>query len=100
MPRQITIEGYAFVGPFFHTRRFEGDFPCVYVLINTLNDIVDVGETSNINDRIINHERKTCWVQNGCSENGLYVCIIPDQNSRLLLEKLIRIKYNPVCGVR
>lgn len=94
----IKIEGYIFSGPYYHTRKFQNDFGCVYVLVNNLNQVIDVGETSNINERIINHERKMCWYQKGCGNTGLYVYISSDQNFRLLLERLIRSKYNPVCG--
>lgn len=96
----MQIEGYQFAGPYYHTRRFNNDFGCVYVLLNNLNQVVDVGETGNINERIINHERKTCWYSHGCGETGLYIFVSPDQNFRLALEKLIRLKYRPVCGSR
>lgn len=94
----ITIQGYSFTGPYFHTRKFNTDFACVYVIINNNNQIVDVGQTDNINSRIINHERKTCWYQHGCSDSGLYVYISQDQNFRSLLERLIRIAHTPPCG--
>lgn len=96
----MQIEGFTFLGPYYHTRRFQQDFACVYVLINNLNQVVDVGETSSINERIINHERKMCWYQQGCGDTGLYIYISNDQNFRLLLERLIRTKYNPACGMR
>jgi len=96
----ITLQGYSFSGPYFHTRKFNNDFGCVYVLINNLNQVVDVGSTNSINSRIINHERKTCWYKHGCGESGLYVYISPDENFRLLLERLIRTTYSPLCGDR
>lgn len=94
----MTVEGYVFSGPYFHTRTFNKDFGCVYVLINNRNQLVDIGQTSSINSRIINHERKMCWISNGCADSGLYIYISPDENFRLLLEKLIRNKYRPFCG--
>lgn len=96
----MQIEGYTFSGPYYHTKTFNRDFGCVYVLLNSLNRVVDIGQTSSINSRIINHERKTCWIRNGCGNTGLYIYISPDENFRLLLEKLIRTKYNPLCGDR
>ncbi len=96
----MNLAGYEFEGPFYHTRKFDTDFGAVYVLINNNNQVVDVGETSNINERIINHPRKTCWIQHGCPETGLYLYISNDENFRLLLERLIRIQYNPLCGDR
>ena len=32
----IKIEGYTFAGPYYHTRRFIQDSPCVYILVNNL----------------------------------------------------------------
>lgn len=96
----ITLHGYTFSGPYYHTRRFRDDFGCVYVLINGNNQVVDVGETDSINGRIINHERKTCWYRHGCGDSGLYIYISGDENFRRLLENLIRVSYTPLCGDR
>lgn len=87
----INIEGYQFQGPYYHTRRFTRDFGCVYVILNNRNQVVDVGETGDVNSRLPNHERKTCWYSNGVGETGLYIFINNDQNFRLLLERLIRL---------
>jgi len=94
----IKIEGYIFSGSYYHTKKFNKDFGCVYILVNRLNQLVDVGQTSAINSRIINHQRKMCWIKNGCGDTGLYVYISQDESFRLLLEKLIRSKYRPLCG--
>ena len=94
------MKPFTFSGPFYHTRPFDRDFGCVYILINSLNKIVDVGETGSINSRIINHERKLCWIQNGCSEESLYVYTNGNEQLRRSLEKLIRDQYGPVCGER
>jgi len=94
----IQVSGYTFLGPYYHNRRFNQDFGCVYILVNHLNQLVDVGQTSGINSRIINHERKMCWIRNGCGEAGLYVYISPDENFRLVLERLIRTQHRPLCG--
>lgn len=94
----MKIEGYTFSGPYYHTKSFKRDFGCVYVLLNNLNQVVDVGETSSVNSRMINHERKMCWIKHGCGNTGVYVYISNDENFRLLLERLIRTKYSPLCG--
>ena len=96
----MQIEGYQFAGPYFHTRLFNNDFGCVYVLINRANQVVDVGETGSINSRMPNHERKTCWYQHACGDTGLYVFVSGDENFRRALEGLIRVKYRPPCGQR
>lgn len=96
----ITIEGFQFTGPYYHTRKFDKNFGCVYLILNNRNQVVDVGETGDVNSRLINHERKTCWYSNGASDTGLFIYITDDQNFRLLLERLIRNKYRPLCGDR
>ncbi|MFA6136103.1 MAG: hypothetical protein WC705_01985 [Candidatus Paceibacterota bacterium] len=96
----IKIEGFQFWGPYYHSRRFDKSFGCVYVILNNRNQVVDVGETNDVNSRLLNHERKMCWYRNGVGETGLYIYISNDQNFRLLLEKLIRNKYHPLCGDR
>lgn len=95
---EIQIEGFQFSGPYYHTRKFDRNFACVYVILNKSSQVVDVGETGDINSRLLNHERKMCWYQNGVGETGLYIYISNDQSFRLLLEKLIRTKYHPLCG--
>jgi len=94
----INIEGFTFSGPYYHTKKFVNDFPCVYILVNSQGHVIDVGETESINSRILYHERKTCWIRYGCGNTGLYVYISEDKNFRQLLERLIRLKYNPPCG--
>lgn len=96
----IQIEGFQFSGPYYHTKIFNQTFGCVYVILNKLNQVVDVGETSDVNSRLINHERKMCWYRNSVGETGLYIYISDDQNFRSLLERLIRVKYKPLCGER
>lgn len=96
----MNIAGANFSGPYYHTRKFNEDFACVYALINGNNQVVDVGQTDSINSRILDHERKTCWERHGCGELSLYVHISGDVSYRLLLERLVRITYNPQCGQR
>lgn len=96
----INVAGYEFSGPFFHTRPFQKDFSCVYVIMNSLNKVIDVGQTQSVNNRIIDHERKSCWYRYGCNESGLYILRIEPESQRLIIERLIRNTYFPPCGDR
>ncbi|MBU0458913.1 GIY-YIG nuclease family protein [Patescibacteria group bacterium] len=96
----MNIAGYPFDGPYDHNRGFTQSFGCVYALINSSNNLIDVGETSDVNERIPNHDRKACWLRNGCPNHNLYIHKSPDQNYRLNLENAIRQRYSPTCGVR
>ena len=62
----MKILNYNFQGPFDHNHTFSGNFGCVYTLINQSGALVDVGQTGEVNDRIPQHDRKQCWIRNGC----------------------------------
>jgi len=96
----IQLSGTTFSGPYFHTRQFDPDFACVYVILNPLNQVVDIGQTNSINNRIISHDRKDCWYTHGCNDQGLYVHISNDENYRIMLERVLREVYMPLCGER
>ena len=71
----MNIVGYKFKGPYSHTAGFKQTFGCVYVILNSNNNVVDVGQTSDVNERMQNHERKGCWSLNGAGDKSLYVFI-------------------------
>ena len=61
--------------------------------------ILDVGESGNINERISNHDRESCWQTHMI--NGIYYKIIPcDEELRKVLESTLRGILNPTCGER
>ncbi|MFG1499161.1 GIY-YIG nuclease family protein [Halobacteriovorax sp. XZX-3] len=79
------------------------DVAGVYTIICTKDNkhyVKDVGMSSNINERISDHDRRDCWDKN-CS-GVLRICYrdmtgYTDEQIRGF-ESQIRDKYNPPCG--
>ena len=102
---------------------FEGPHPCsgnflrrlrrspgVYVILGLNHgnrwEVIDVGESRDIRNRIVSHERGACWrAQNlaNLSVAVLYTDRSPyryNEHRRMRLEARIRREYNPPCGFR
>jgi predicted GIY-YIG superfamily endonuclease len=95
----ITLEGYEFKGPFLESETNFNEVSAVYVVLDSRNNRVDVGETDNLKKRLANHERRDCWEEN--CENEIYVAarVEGNQDERLKIEKIIRNSCAMVCGV-
>lgn len=62
--------------------------------------ILDVGESEDVVDRIINHDRRDCWFRN-CKGTVLYsATYISNPQERLDLENKIRSQERVACGER
>ena len=101
----IQVSQYNFEGPYQHTGQLENRSG-IYVILTTNNNtnyVVDVGESSQIKDRIENHDRQSCWTRN--SLNGtLSVAVLYtphlQQSGRIEIEQELRDKFHPACGIR
>ena len=61
---------------------------------------LDVGESDNVRDRVNNHERADCWIEN-CSGTIYYsATYISDPEERSNLEQKIRDSEKVACGER
>lgn len=75
----------------------------VYIVLGRTNqasnwDVVDVGESENIQDRVSNHDRSPCW--RGLGHATLAVAAIyADERNRMLIERELRGQYDPPCGL-
>ena len=74
----------------------------VYVILGRSSqaanwNIVDVGESHNIRERISSHERKPCWIRQGFYELAVAV-IYCDHHNRKRIEQELRSSYRPPCG--
>lgn len=98
----ILIGTYPFEGPFNSTEHLENKSG-VYVILCSIagnNYVIDIGESSEVKNRIENHDRSDCWDKQ-C--NGLlFVCVYytPNQQQagRKIIEQELRRIYNPPCG--
>lgn len=75
----------------------------VYIITTLLNtgyhQIVDVGESENVQHRVNNHDRANSWSRHAV--NGLYASVhYCDEFTRMVLERAVRLAYSPPCGDR
>jgi len=99
----LSIEGYSFEGSFTNTYSLK-NVGGVYVILtknsNNEYNVVDVGESSNVRDRIENHDRSGCWQRN--KKNGIFYFVHYTSGlteaDRRVIETKIRVKYDPPCG--
>jgi len=107
-PVPVTIEGKNFQC----VRLADADFnniAAIYVIICVAKDsswtVLDVGQSGELGDRIDNHDRRQCWLNN-CPNKNVWVCIYPmpskdySKQDRLDLERELRDELNPPCGKR
>jgi len=92
---------YQFAGPHAN-QSFLPAQSGVYIitrLTNGIHEVIDVGESHNIADRIPSHERMVQW--NRVSGNAFHVwTLLANEANRMIIERAHRLAYNPVCGER
>lgn len=74
----------------------------VYVILGRTNqnqrwNVVDVGESADIRDRVSNHDRTPCWRDQGHTQLAV-AAIYADARNRMLIEHELRTQFNPPCG--
>ena len=98
---QTSLGSHQFDGPHTHPGALPGQSG-VYIitrLANGIHQIIDVGESGNIAERIPGHERMSQWER--VSGNAFHVwTLLANQTNRMLIEKAHRLSYNPICGER
>ena len=101
---RIQILDYFFEGPFKDPSDLK-NFSGVYAILCSSGpknwDLLDVGESQKIKSRIQNHDRTKCW-QTECKSQLSYAALYTpslDEDGRRKIEKKIRDKFNPKCGV-
>ena len=108
-PTNVTIGNFAFVCVPLSIANFL-DVAAVYVILcvgaTGKWNILDVGQTGGLGDRIDSHERRSCWERH-CRGKNIWVGVYKmpsDKNSesdRLNVEAWIRTTYGPLpCGTR
>lgn len=75
----------------------------VYIIttkdMNGNHNVIDIGESENIKDRVSNHDRGSCWSRN--KNSGLFASVIYcNEQKRMQIESELRNTYTPVCGIR
>ncbi len=100
----ITVGNYTFNGPYTTTSNLE-DRSGIYAIHCYKNDkyyVIDIGESSEVETRVENHDRKDCWKRK-CDGTITYsVLYTPNkqQSGRMVIEQELRDLYDPACGKR
>ena len=97
----IQIGNYHAEGP-FGNEAFLQARSGVYVILGVGSqggnwNVVDVGESGNIRDRVGNHDRAPCWRGQGHAQLTV-AAIYADEPNRMRIERELRTQYNPPCG--
>lgn len=98
----IQVGNYHAEGPFSNTASLQARSG-VYVILGRLHqatnwNVVDVGESGDLRERVTNHDRTMCWRGQGHSELAV-AAIYADQPNRMQIERELRLEYNPPCGL-
>jgi hypothetical protein len=98
----IQIGKYNFEGPYPDTNNLRAQSG-VYVILGKTGgnnwNVVDIGESGNVKDRISTHDRSPCWKKQGHAELAVAVLHVNEQQ-RMSIERELRANYNPPCGDR
>lgn len=98
----IQIGNYHAEGPFGNENGLHAQSG-VYVVLGRSKqtakwNVVDVGESRNVQNRVSNHERTPCWRGQAHTELSV-AAIYADERYRMLIERELRDQFNPPCGL-
>ena len=99
----IGVGNHSFEGPYTNTSALQNR-PGVYAIhcyFNNAYYLMDIGESSNVKERVENHDRKDCWNRNckGTLTVSVLYTLSSTEEGRRIIEKEIRNQYNPPCGI-
>jgi len=98
----INIGSYHAEGPFGNENYLQARSG-VYVILGRHStastwNVVDVGESQNVRERVSNHDRAPTWRGQGHAELSV-AAIYADAHNRVLIERQLRAQFNPPCGL-
>lgn len=98
----IQIGNYNFDGPHTTTATIMS-WSGVYVILGGSGDglwnIVDIGESGNVRERLDNHDRADQWRRQGHRVLAAAVIYVHEAD-RMVIERELRVQHNPPCGDR
>lgn len=94
----MNIKGYNFQGPYNLATSFK-NIGGIYVITDSNNSPIDVGQTNDFKSRIPSHERQDCWKRNAKGSISIYALVETLEQSRLQIESDIRHGFKFTCGI-
>lgn len=98
----IQIGRYNFEGPFGtldSLRSASGVYAILGRNASGGYDVIDIGESATLRDRIASHDRKDQWTRFGYP-TIFAAAHYSDPHARMRIEQELRALYNPPCGLR
>ena len=93
---------YAFDGPYkspSSLSRKSGVYLISTVARGGRHEVIDIGESADVNDRVSNHDRSADWQKH--KQSGLYCsAYYCNEKTRISIETELRTEYKPPCGKR
>lgn len=97
----IQVGNYHAEGPFGNAQQLlarSGVYVILGRAVQTATwQVVDVGESGNVQNRVANHDRAPHWGRQGHAELAV-AAIYCDEPNRMVIERQLRGQYNPPCG--
>ena len=101
----ISIGRYRFEGPVYNKEALK-DAPGVYAVLDDRGPggtfVLDIGEAQLVRCRVRAHDRENCWLRNRRGMVCYAALYFPGstQADRCIIERELRERYAPACGVR
>lgn len=92
---------FYFDGPFSNLAQIN-DFGGLYAVLDEAGAVIDIGESGQLRTRLRSHDRIPCWQAHSNGRYWVYILYTPNKSTefRLDIERSLRARYNPPCGVR
>lgn len=99
----IKIAGYKFNGPYTSAKKIENKAGIYIVHLDKKNnyDVLDIGESAMLKDRMEHHERMKCWIKHALGKEiaiSVYYTKHWSQGGRMKFVQKLRQKIKPPCG--
>lgn len=99
----FTLCGYTFEGPYSSTASLENRSGVYAILKDNKaiikSDVVDIGESAEVRNRVENHDRQDCWKRNAATiYYGVLYTPNAQQSGRMEIEQDLRKQIDPPCG--
>lgn len=98
----LNVAGYTFSGPFLHVNHLlrQSGVYVISALSGALHEVLDIGESHDVHTRVRNHDRANQWSYHAAGRTLHVSVFYCDEPTRTLMERQLRARFNPACGVR
>lgn len=99
----LNVDGlYIFNGPFQHTNNLlkQSGVYLISIFNGEHHVVLDIGESHDIHSRVSNHDRAGEWQLHAAGLHLHVSTFYCDEPTRMSMERQLRERFNPVCGVR